>query len=311
MYTLVKGKHLLVIIILIALILLVVIFNRAFRPVFFTNEYSLNRSASIIVKTRTINSQLTIVNYIKVLKPKSSWDFHLNFHNLILSVVLLILLPTSIFIIKTTRRKVYNVQIRPVLDVNTNPRENTLNARINTKNSILLKNVVGLDVNELHKLIRELCKLGFKVFLTKEDMDKLDNSTKIINSKCVDIIESKLSNNNVYVSDVESIKHILKVIEEIEKSSKIKQSEANKKANTNEQVKVIVNSTVNKVSKVAGPIIPKDLYAKLRHGISEKELNKLPDEYKLLIKILRDEGLIYVERGRIYKLVSKHLDLLY
>ncbi len=246
---------------------------------------------------------------MKILKPKSSWYSYLNIRNLILGIVLLTLIPTSILIIRVTRHRVYNVQIRPAFNVNTKSEENTLSTHTSTKNAILLENIVGQDISELHKIIRELCRLGFKVLLAKEDIDKLANSTKIVSLKCIDIIEDKPLNNNVYVSDVGSIKHILKVIEELEKSSKSEQDKVDKKTNINEQIKIIANNTPNKVSR--HPIIPRDLYVKLRRGISEKELNKLPNEYRLLIKVLRDEGLVYVEKGRVYKLVDEYLDLLY
>ncbi len=245
---------------------------------------------------------------MKILGPQNSWSPSLGLHNLILGAIILTLTPVIAFIARATRHKVYTVQVRPVHNEEAEFKKDIASTHRSTRNTILLKNIRSHDLKELNKLIHGLCRLGFKVVLSKEDISGIDNHLETLSSKCVDIVENvSLSNNEYIVSDVESIKHILKVIEKIEEFSMPKLNEVNKvKDVNNRKIDAIANNITDKVVK---PAIPKDLYTKLKHGISEKELNKLPDEYKLLIKVLRDEGLVYVERGGVYKLVSKHLDL--
>ncbi len=245
---------------------------------------------------------------MKILGPQNSWSPSLGLHNLILGAIILTLTPVIAFIARATRHKVYTVQVRPVHNEEAEFKKDIASTHRNTRNTILLKNIKNQDLKELNKLIHGLCRLGFKVVLIKKDISGIDNHLETLSSKCVDIVENvSLSNNEYIVSDVESIKHILKVIEKIEEFSMPKLNEVNKIRDVNNRkIDAIANDITDKVVK---PAIPKDLYTKLKHGINEKELNKLPDEYKLLIKVLRDEGLVYVERGGVYKLVSKHLDL--
>ena len=263
-------------------------------------------TGSILVRTSFYkNDDIIVLSIIRVRPPRiddSNQGFPMALYGNHASHILCILgILVFLLCILTLRGISHRDKYRVVVNINSDDKFKEIkNKDVHVKLLRLLIDTnmksIGNYNNVVYEALRKLCNLGYK-FIVQEEVEHNSLIDRLKLEKCIADVEQK-------VGDIDSIPE-LRLSELIKTYISMQEEPRNKGKEYGSTTQILANDSFKIIIKGSKSIVTVDigLYEKLRKGLSEKEVEKLPMQQRILIEKLINEGIVYKDRSGRYRTI--------